>query len=215
MKRPEGMCRTTLSAQLAAFLQRNYSVMSGVLLFTTIAAMQSISTGHLSTGLSWVFPMDTESDVDDLLATNLAAEIQAPEAAVNYLADGRDIDGGGKDDGLPTVLQVFVLFGFLAAQSFITTTLVNVLVLTKVITRDTFVYANFLINQAVFFVMLLLAGADFVKALLLTMSFFVACTIFVTFVITLFRQQIQLIGGELGVQVVQDQDPDIVFGTDA
>ena len=53
--------------------------------------------------------------------------------------------------------------------------------------------------------MVLAAGAGFVKAALLTLSFFVACTLFLMFFLLMLRQQVQLVGVEL------EHDPEVVF----
>jgi hypothetical protein len=208
------ICRTrpNRQAQLGAFLKKDYPLISGILLFASVAVIQSIKTGHLSTGVTWIFggyfanpqnELQTASGFSDSLR-----DIPAPASADNaLLSDGPGIDGGGTDgDGLPTALQVFSVFGFLALQTYITTAIMNILVLSKIVKAEMFMTANFVTNQVVFFVLLLCAGASIMKAWLLTVSFFTSCVIFVFFVIFMFRQQIQLIGGELGINVVTAGD---------
>lgn len=185
----------------------NYPVLSGLFLFTAIGAMQTVKSGHFSTGITWVFPMGSKTDST---ASATADEVDvyslAPLSAGAQVLfeDGAEIDGGSCH-GLPTVFQVYVVFGFLAAHTFVTTTTMNVLVLTRVVTRDSFAFTNFAMAQIVFFVMVLAAGAGFVKAALLTLSFFVACTLFLMFFLLMLRQQVQLVGVEL------EHDPEVVF----
>lgn len=121
------------------------------------------------------------------------------------------IDGGSTDDGLPTCVQVFIYFGFLAAHMLMSTSIVNILVLSEAISMQHFMLTNFIVSQGCFFVLLMIAGAAPLKAFMLTLSFLVAGLLFLVFSMTLLKDQLQLVGRHTEVQQIAGQDPVIVF----
>ena len=206
-------------------------VIPGILLFLTIGARETMSTGHLSTGALWVFSEDgvstpvwmlnfrafesrtcQESGITGCQQTgNLhaneygiyPAEYGKPSMDVQLNDSWSVVDAtlpaagspkrpDAKDsvDELPTAIQVFIIFGFLSVHQLITFSVFNLLLAFKVIQDDNLIVAYAIdISISGFFCLVLLAGDPFMKAILLTLSYFTCVTLFLGMLVFLVKQQ--------------------------
>lgn len=95
----------TAHARLGEFLQKNHSVLSGLFLFTLISVIQTIRTGHFSTGVNYVFPIGEEdSKVSAATLVNSEADVyvEAPLAAFS--------DNVAEDSGTYSLVCCYSLY---------------------------------------------------------------------------------------------------------
>jgi hypothetical protein len=167
----------------------------GIILFLVIGVSETISTGQICTGVPWVFSEEStpslqksiwNPDVNDVHFINKELD-QATLNAFAFLKGDARADTDPEAE-LPTAVQVFIIFGFLAVHHLITFTVFNIVLFTKCIDKDNLIVAN-IISISAFFLLILAAGDPLPKACLLTAAYFICVATFLSFLLFLVNLQ--------------------------